>query len=479
MVYLFSSVLGLAMLALWSHFISAYLWFEASTGDLVMVVSVAWMALVLVIALPETLLVAGLVLHPTVGPAPDNTGGDWKTDDKQTGHELRGTELAAAFFQPRGLILSLLFLTFVGVNFGFSYLFSNVQISQLVSGESFAIPALAPKGHLSALTDQREVHLVVQSRSNDVHELKSWFRQVSGLGKAEELGLVLPRVAARMRDSRPEVARGACRVMATLGDRMNQNLRLLSGRPLGKRWEPDLLAWLRTRISPELRLRLGQPELEEIATQGLAWIANPDDGDTLQDLLLDVEQPFKVRRQAATGLANMLREEDLGVLGDLARAGTGDEELDLRVIWVLNRFGLRSDPHSLSPLSDKLIARAVADLTSKLQDTSPAIRCAAVTALQAFQDLRATDAAIALFPSPAADILCPRVEIPRPWGGAIPFVRRKLLRFKLLNLLASIAIGNDKLYRWVLDVSQQDRWKPLIRDGLLTILSRIERHRDQ
>ena len=77
------------------------------------------------------------------------------------------------------------------------------------------------------------------SLNRAVAVLDGFFRRAAQLGLPDQVALVGPRLVALAGDPRPAVAAGAVRTLAAWGDRMNENVRLLAGAPLGARWEPD------------------------------------------------------------------------------------------------------------------------------------------------------------------------------------------------------------------------------------------------
>jgi len=456
-------VVALAAVAGFSVWARDVLWFEASTAAEELLIPLVWMALIFLAALAATGLAAELLL-----PRPERVR-DLSQDDDDAPRSVTAT-----LFQPRALLVSLLFLAAAAAVFACAWSLSRVDAAAVTVREPLALEALAPEGRLSALIDQREVTLVIRSRAEAPEVREAFFRQAAYLGRPAELGLVAPRIAAMVDSEDDARAAGACRVLAALGDRMNQNVRMLAGRHLGKRWEPEVLAWLKGEVSPYLRARMGREALRVPVLEALAWCRAPEDGDALRKVLTDPAEAPDARMAAATGLANMLRHDDLPALSAAARTGTGDRTLDLRVLWAMKRHGEDSHPDSFDPTPDRMIEEAVAALAARLTDQDPGIRCAAVVALQAFQDARVTRAVTDVFETGAADLVCPRVEIPRPYGAAIPFVTEEELRFKMLNLLASIAGENRDLYFWLEQVSQQDRWKPRIREGLIKIFSQAD-----
>ena len=439
------------------------LWHEASTGVEEFLIPLFWMALIFVAALAATGLLADLAL-----PRAE------RQRDLSEDPDDAPRSVTAVFFQPRALLVSLIFLAAAGGFFALAWSLSRVDAAEVVYDEPLALEELAPKGQLSALLDQREVTLLIRSRSEDPEIREAFFRQAANLGRPDELGLIAPRIVAMVDSQDAARAAGACRVLAALGDRMNQNVRMLAGQTLGKRWEPEVLAWLRGEVSPHLRARLNRDALRVPALEALAWCQAPADGDALRTIFSDPAEPAEVRLIAATGLGNLVRQDDLPALAAAARVGTGDRTLDLRIMWALELHGEQSRPDSFNPTPDAMVEETVAALSARLSDPDAGIRCAAVMALQAFQDARMTRAVTDVFETEAADVICPRVEIPRPYGAPIPFVTEEELRFKMLNLLASVAVENRDLYLWLGRVSQQDDWKPHIREGMIKIFSQIE-----
>ena len=454
---------ALAAVAGYSVWAREVLWHEASTGVEEFLIPLVWMALIFIGALALTGLLADLFL-----PRPE------RVRDLSEGDDDAPRSVTAAFFQPRTLLVSLVFLAAAGAVFTLAWSLSRVDAAEVTVESPVPLKALAPEGTLSALLDQREVTLLIRSRAGDPEVREAFFRQAASLGFPDELGLVAPRIVA-MVDAEDEArATGACRVLAAYGDRMNQNVRMLAGQPLGERWEPDLLAWLRGKVSPHLQERLGRKALRVPVLEALAWCQAPGDADRLRAVFLDPDEAPAARLAAATGLGNMVRAEDLPALAAVAREGVDDPVLDLRVLWALRKHGADSNPESFNPIPDRVVEEVVTALAARLVDEDPAIRCAAVVALQAFQDGRITRAVTDVFETDAADLVCPRVEIPRPYGAPIPFVTEEELRFKMLNLLASVAVENRDLQLWLEQVSQQDHWKPHIREGLLKIFSQID-----
>ncbi|MFH1531343.1 MAG: hypothetical protein ABIK09_11510 [Pseudomonadota bacterium] len=456
-------VVALAAVAGFSLWARRVLWYEASTALEEFLIPLIWMALIFVAALAMTGLLADLLL-----PRPERVR-DLGADEKETPRSV-----TAALFQPRALLVSLIFLAAAGVAFALAWSLSRVDAAEVTIVEPLPLKALAPEGRLSALLDQREVTLLIRSRAEDPAVRDAFFRQAATLGRPDELGLVAPRIVAMVDSPDDDRAAGACRVLAALGDRMNQNVRMLAGQPMSRRWEPEVLAWLRGQVSPYLRSRLEREALRVPVLEALAWCQAPGDGDVLRQVFTDVAEGWPARLAAATGLANMIRHEDLPALAAATREGTGDQALDLRVLWALQQHGYDSNPDSFDPIPDMLLEEVVTALAARLGDEDPAIRCAVVVALQAFQDARITRAVTDVFVTDATDLVCPRVEIPRPFGAPIPFVTEEELRFKMLNLLASVAVENRDLLLWLEQVSQQDRWKPHIREGLLKIFSQAE-----
>ncbi len=454
---------ALAVVAGFSVWARDALWFEASTATEELLIPLVWMALVFVAALALTGLVTDIFL-----PRPERVRDLGKGDDDSP------KSVTATIFQPRALLVSLVFLASAGAVFTLAWSLSRVHAFEVIVVKPLPLRALAPEGRLSALLDQREVALIIRSRNEDPETQEAFFRQAATLGRPDELGLIAPRIVA-MVDSADDVrAAGACRVLAALGDRMNQNVRMLAAQPVGKRWEPDVLAWLRGQVNPYLRMRMDREALRLPILEVLAWCQAPGDGDTLRQVFIDPAEDPAARLIAATGLANLLRHEDLPALAAVAREGSGNKALDLRVLWALRMHGYDSNPESFDPTPDKVLEEVVNALAVRLGDEDPAIRCAAVVALQAFQDSRVTRAVADVFVTDAADLVCPRVEIQRPHGAPIPFVTEEELRFKMLNLLASVAVDNRDLRLWVEKVSQEDRWKPHIREGLIKIFSQID-----
>jgi hypothetical protein len=458
--FLAAALAAVTGFSLWAREI---LWFEASTGVEEFMIPLVWMALILVGALALTGLVADLFL-----PRPERM----RDLAEAAGDAPRSA--TAAFFQPRSLLVSLVFLAAAGVVFTLAWSLSRVDAAEVTVESPVPLKALAPKGTLSALLDQREVTLLIRSRAEDPEVREAFFRQAASLGRPDELGLVAPRIVAMVDAEDDARAAGACRVLAALGDRMNQNVLMLAANPLGSRWEPEVLAWLRGTVSPYLQARMGRESLRVPVLEALAWCQAPGDADLLRAVFQDAGEAKDARLAAATGLGNMLRPEDLPVLAAAAREGVADTTLDLRVLWALRNHGEYSNPESFNPIPDAVVEEVVTALAARLGAEDPAIRCAAVVALQAFQDARITRAVTDIFETDAADIVCPRVEIPRPFGAPIPFVTEEELRFKMLNLLASVAVENRDLQLWLEQVSQQDRWKPHIREGLLKIFSQME-----
>ncbi len=457
--FLVGALAAVAGFSLWAR---EALWHQASTGTEEFMIPLVWMALVFVAAFALTGLVADLFL-----PRAERVRDLGDDDDGPK-------NVTKAFFQPRALLVSLIFLAASGAVFTLAWSLSRVDAAEVTVESPLPLKVLAPKGQLSALLDQREVTLVIRSRTEDPEAREAFFRQAAALGHPDELGLVAPRIVAMVDSEDRDRAVGAIRVLAALGDRMNQNVRMLAGQPLGSRWEPEVLAWLRRDVSPFLRERLGREGLRVPILEALAWCQSPADGEALRAVFEDPDESTDARLAAATGLANMLSHEDLPALAKVAREGVDDHTLDLRVLWALRKHGQDSNPESFNPTPDRVVEEVVNALAARLFDEDPGIRCAAVVSLQAFQDARITRAVTDVFETDAADIVCPRVEIPRPYGAPIPFVTEEKLRFKMLNLLASIAMDNRDLRMWLEQVSQQDHWKPHIREGLLKIFSQID-----
>ena len=458
---------GLVAVAGYSVWARNALWYEASTATEAFLIPLGWMALIFVSAAAVTGLLSDLFL-----PRPERVRSTAANDWGRTPRVI-----ISALFQPRALLVSLLFLAAVGATLTLAWSLSMVSAASVTVTEPVPLKALAPKGRLSALVDQRELALVIRSRSEDPAVLEAFFRAAADLGRPDELGLIGPRIVA-MVDSKDDVkAIGACKVLASLGDRMNQNVRLLAGQSLGQRWEPDAMAWLRGQVAPFLRTRMDRDALRVPILEALAWCQAPGDGEVLAKVFVNRDETMEARLAAATGLGNMLRHEDLNALAAAIREGTGDQTLDLRILWALRRHGEASLPGSFDPIPDRFVEEAVLAVAERLTDEDPAIRCAAVVVLQAFQDARVTRPVTDVFETDAADIVCPRVEVPRPFGAPIAFVTGEELRFKMLNLLASVAVENRDLYLWLEQVSQQDRWKPHIREGMIKTFSGIEAYR--
>jgi hypothetical protein len=457
--FLVAALAAVAGFSLWAREV---LWHEASTGTEEFLIPLVWMALTFIAAFALTGLVADVFL-----PRAERV--------RDLGEDADAPRsVTKAFFQPRALLVSLVFLAASGAVFSLAWSLSRVDAAEVTVETPLPLKVLAPKGRLSALLDQREVTLVIRSRAEDPEVREAFFRQAASLGYPDELGLVAPRIVAMVDSEDADRATGAIRVLAALGDRMNQNVRLLAGQPLGSRWEPELLAWLRRDVSPFLRERLGRKGLRVPILEALAWCQSPADAEVLRAVFVDPDEGTEARLAAATGLANMLDHEDLPALAAVAREGVDDSTLDLRVLWALRKHGQDSNPESFDPTPDRVVEEVVNALAARLADEDPTIRCAAVVALQAFQDARITRAVTDLFETDAADVVCPRVEIPRPYGAPIPFVTEEELRFKMLNLLASVAMDNRDLRLWLEQTSQQDHWKPHIREGLLKIFSQID-----
>ena len=459
---------GLAAVAGYSVWARNTLWYEASTAAEGFLIPLGWLALVFVSAAAVTGLLSDLLL-----PRPEHVRSPVADEDDMASPR----SATSALFQPRALLVSLLFLGAAGATFTLAWSLSMVSAASVTVTEPVSLKALAPTGRLSALLDQQEVALVVRSRSEDPAVLEAFFRQAADLGRPDELGLIGPRIVAMVDSEDDAKAAGACKVLASLGDRMNQNVRLLAGQSLSKRWEPDFMAWLRGQVAPFLRTRLDRDALRVPILEALAWCQAPADAEVLAKVFVDGDETVEARLAAATGLGNMLRHEDLNALAVVIREGTGDQALDLRVLWAMRKHGEASLPGSFDPVPDRLVKEAVLAVAERLTDEDPAIRCAAVVVLQAFQDARATRPVTDVFETDAADIVCPRVEVPRPFGARIPFVTAEELRFKMLNLLASVAVDNRDLYLWLEQVSQQDRWKPHIREGMIKTFSGIEANR--
>ncbi len=460
---------ALATVAGYSIWARDALWYEASTATEAFLIPLGWMALIFISAAAFTGLLSGLLL-----PRPERVRSIGVDEDDMASSRVT----ISAFFQPRGLLVSLFFLGAVGASLTLAWSLSMVSAASVTVTEPIPLKVLAPKGRLSALLNQQELALVIRSRSEEPVALKAFFRQAADLGRPDELGLVVPRIVAMVDSKDDAKAAEACKVLASLGDRMNQNVRLLAAEhSLGNRWEPDLMAWLRGQVAPFLQTRMDRDALRVPILEALAWFQAPGDAEVLAKVFVDENETVEARLVAATGLGNMLRHEDLPALTAAIREGTGDQTLDLRVLWALRKHGEASLPGSFDPIPDRFVEEAVLAVAGRLSDEDPAIRCAAVVVLQAFQDARVTRPVTDVFETKAADIVCPRVEVPRPFGASIPFVTGEELRFKMLNLLASVAVDNRDLYLWLEQVSQQDRWKPDIREGMIKTFSGIEAHR--
>ncbi|MBM4370548.1 MAG: hypothetical protein FJ098_02790 [Deltaproteobacteria bacterium] len=458
-------LLALGTLAGYSLWARDFLWLRASSLAGELLVPLGWLALILLAAALATALLAELLLSP---PRTLRARG------AEAGEEPPARGVTAALFQPRAVLVSLLFLVCATAAFAGARALSFVDAAAVAVREPLPLDSLTPSGRLSALTDPRELSLVIRSRATDPRERDAFLRKAAALGHPGLLGLAAPRIVALVEDPDPAAAAAACRALAALGDRMNQNVLLLDARPAGPRWEPELLAWLRGTTGPWLAARRNRPGLAAPILEALAWFQAPADAPLLREVLEDPARGLDERLAAATGLGLLARTEDLELLSSAARGGAGDRDLDLRVLWALTRQGEASRPEEdLAPAAEAALAAAVEALSGRLSDPDPAIRCAALTALRAFQDARCTRAALAFFEADTSSGSCPRVEIPRPHGAALPFVTEEEVRFKILNLLASVALDNRELRTWLERMSSDPRWPAHLRDGMVQIHSGI------
>jgi hypothetical protein len=463
--WIVASIAGIAGLIGYSLWVTDYLWFQLESDALAFFMPLIWAGVILTAALPVTSFIVILML----GPMPK-----FGRDERLTDDELlkKGT----ALFQPRTLIWSGIFAMTVFGLVALSYNFSKVPGKALVARSLVPLKDVQPRAKLSALVDQRELSLLALARSKDPVQLKSFLKKSALLRHSDEMAIAAPRIISLTKHKDPSVANAACASLATLGERMTRNISLLSNKkvPLKSRWEPKVLVWLRRDVSPYLgKLLETRKDLEPGILEALAWIGAEHDGDRLLAIYLDKSKATELRVSAVTGLGIFGRDEDIPVI--VSQLGTGLQlDLEMRSLWALSRAGLMSNPDSISPTPDKFVEEAVKVLAGLLKSEEPLTRCAAITVLKNFQDARVTKELTDFFDSEGSNFRCERYEIPRPWGPPLPFVLEADLRFEMLNILASIALDNFYLYKWVEVTSQQDHWKPYIKSGLMQIYSQLK-----
>jgi hypothetical protein len=231
---------------------------------------------------------------------------------------------------------------------------------------------------------------------------------------------------------------------------------------LEKRWEPEALAWLKG-LAPTLRGLYDQRgDLRHL--KALGWLKDSSQESLYTRVFQDRSLPEPQRLVALEGLVMLSEPRNLPVL---ARAlPDAPPTLTLRLLWGLGALARQNDPGSIGTLPDEQLDQAIQAIAKVLPGASLELTCAGVMALAGFDDARSTPALLAIFDGPHAKAYCPRIDLQRPGGPPVAFVKDQELRLMVLNTLAAVALGNQELHAWLNQAARRTDLSPHLTAGI-------------
>jgi hypothetical protein len=450
-----AAVLGsLGLVAGLSPSLSRFLVFQVDSDDQVIWLNLLWTFFCALPGAALALLAASLF---------GGSGGD-PDDDRN----------ALSFKRPKGLLVLLGFLlgSLAGLVLGGQV--SRIPLARLLAPQDPR--AVLPADYeLQVLGSHQELILLTASRSHDPQVLDRFFKRAAAARRPAEFALAGKRLLELLEGPDAELSGRAAEALTTLADRMGVNASTLADVvSLGKRWEPEALAWLKG-LAPLLRQRYEQGgDLRYL--RALIWLKDSSQEARYAELFQDNSLPEPHRQVALEGLVMLSEPTQLPVL---TRALPGaSPTLTLRILWGLGALAKANDPGAIGALPDEELAKAIQAVAAVLPSASLELTCAGVMALTAFDDYRSTPALLDIFDGPHAKETCPRIDLPRPGGPPVAFVRDQELRLMLLNSLAAVALGNKELHTWLGQASQRRDLSPHLTAGIAQMKKSLDEAAD-
>ena len=248
----------------------------------------------------------------------------------------------------------------------------------------------------------------------------------------------------------PRIRRGAANALAKVTKQSARGVRILalSGEKVRTRWEYRVLTQMREELVPKLFDMLKNTD-DESFKMG-AWFAfaaaHPE----------KIEEYAVKRRQVISldSAERMVINVVLGKVMNLASTPILMEEMEasrpertrIAAIWamamILENY---EDPGLHRKELDDQVEETLKRLAEIAEDGSLAIRCAAFEALLRARDARHDLMLFRALAEAPREAVCPSQAFKIPDATPITFVRESDLRFKILEVIASIALGNRRV----------------------------------
>jgi hypothetical protein len=445
------AAVALGALVISSLVIGDYLWFQVVGRTTAFFVYLAWMAIILLAAAG-----IGSLSVRTFFPGYDDRLAAGRKKGGTASDDFLEIQRTGAAFQPLTVYFSMLtVVAAVGAMF----------IAQNLSG--------------GALFAFKVVQLEAMSRSTDAEELKTFLGEIRDLQQPDEVIRFVEKLPFYYQAKEESVREAAFRTTEVMAHRMNLSVYLLEqdGQLLSARWEPGLLTWMHDDVGPRLR-QLAEQGVSPMPAlvAALARLARTEDAAFFLRIVEDPEVADATFAQAAIGLGNLALIESAPAL--IAAMPRRHGPARGRIFWALERIGNALQEDISNEDQEAEIWAQVEALLSLLDGLDEEGLCGTIMAIKAFQHSGATDGLIALFESPRADFVCPRLELTEPVGPPQVYIKEERLRWLLLNVLAEIGAGNGRLKSWVGQALNESYDERVMR-GLRQLHGQLSSHQEE
>jgi len=215
----------------------------------------------------------------------------------------------------------------------------------------------------------------------------------------------------------------------------------------------------------------------ELAVEALAWIACPEDLGLFRRLATDASGSLAVREAAVIGLGNLGRLEGMEALLGVLGSGLSVSRGVLFHALVNIASGLSDDPLDDEGISERVYELGITMLTLAEQAEDYELTCLLVRTVAEFEHSGMTESYIRLFERPGSERQCPRVEYAAPTGPPEALVSEQSLRFMLVNAMADVAVGNERLVGWLEVAVSSGGYSGESQEALEALVARVGQRR--